>query len=130
MALLNSGARDANSNSIVLYFFLHSKSQLCLLLILKTVNLHLNYENILKFYFSKKFLEFKFFVYYFGILCSDVSGRFKMGENEEEEVTPEQTDLIVQFSAATGTEDLDQCAANLRVSFGVGVKKRQRDFSG
>jgi len=45
-----------------------------------------------------------------------VSGRFKMGENEEEEVTPEQTDLIVQFSAATGTEDLDQCAANLRVS--------------
>ena len=39
-----------------------------------------------------------------------------MGENDEEEVTPEQTDLIVQFSAATGTEDLDQCAANLRVS--------------
>ena len=77
----------------------------------------------MKFYFSKKFLEFKFFVYYFGILCSDVSGRFKMGENEEEEVTPEQTDLIVQFSAATGTEDLDQCAANLRVRFGVGVKK-------
>ena len=53
-----------------------------------------------------------------------------MGENEEEEVTPEQTDLIVQFSAATGTEDLDQCAANLRVRFGVGVKNRQRDFSG
>merc|ERR1712131_378835 len=46
---------------------------------------------------------------------TDVSGRFKMGENEEEEVTPEQTDLIVQFSAATGTEDLDQCAANLRM---------------
>ena len=45
-----------------------------------------------------------------------------MGENEEEEVTPEQTDLIVQFSAATGTEDLDQCAANLRVRFGVGEK--------
>ena len=40
-----------------------------------------------------------------------------MGENDEEEVTPEQTDLIVQFSAATGTEDLDQCAANLRVSW-------------
>jgi len=38
-----------------------------------------------------------------------------MGENDEEEVTPEQTDLIVQFSAATGTDDLDQCAANLRM---------------
>ena len=47
-----------------------------------------------------------------------------MGENEEEEVTPEQTDLIVQFSAATGTEDLDQCAANLRVgSSGVKIEK-------
>ena len=71
----------------------------------------------MKFYFSKKFLELKFFVYYFEFYeFRRVSGRFKMGENEEEEVTPEQTDLIVQFSAATGTEDLDQCAANLRVS--------------
>ena len=77
----------------------------------------LNYENIFKLFFEKSFLNLNFLFIILNLKCSDgLSGRFKMGENEEEEVTPEQTDLIVQFSAATGTEDLDQCAANLRVS--------------
>ena len=37
-----------------------------------------------------------------------------MTENEEE-VTPEQTDLIVQYSQITGHEDLDKCKDHLKV---------------
>ena len=36
-----------------------------------------------------------------------------MTENEEE-VSPEQTDLIVQYSSVTGHDDLDQCANHLK----------------
>jgi FAS-associated factor 2 len=36
-----------------------------------------------------------------------------MSEEEEPEVTPEQTDLIVQYSAATGNEDLKACTTAL-----------------
>jgi len=36
-----------------------------------------------------------------------------MTENEEE-VTPEQTDLIVQYSQITGHEDLDKCKDHLK----------------
>ena len=32
------------------------------------------------------------------------------------DITPEQTDMVVQFSAVTGEEDLDVCQAKLRVS--------------
>ena len=43
----------------------------------------------------------------------------RMSENEEEDVTPEQTDLIVQYSAATGNDDLDACTNALKVSLSV-----------
>ena len=39
-----------------------------------------------------------------------------MTENEEE-VTPEQTDLIVQYSQITGHEDLDKCKDHLKVEY-------------
>ena len=42
-----------------------------------------------------------------------------MSENEEEDVTPEQTDLIVQYSAATGNDDLDACTNALKVSLSI-----------
>ena len=35
---------------------------------------------------------------------------------ESEDVTPEQTDKIVSYSAATGNDDLDVCQSNLRVT--------------
>ena len=37
-----------------------------------------------------------------------------MTENEEETVSPEQTDLIVQYSSISGHDDLDQCANHLK----------------
>ena len=37
-----------------------------------------------------------------------------MAENEEE-VTPEQTALIVQYSTISGLEDLDKCKEHLEV---------------
>ena len=41
-----------------------------------------------------------------------------MTENEEE-VTPEQTDLIVQYSQITGHEDLDKCKDHLKVKYSL-----------
>ena len=41
-----------------------------------------------------------------------------MAENEEE-VTPEQTDLIVQYSQITGHEDLDKCKDHLKVKYSL-----------
>ena len=38
-----------------------------------------------------------------------------MAENEEE-VTPEQTALIVQYSTISGLEDLDKCKEHLEVN--------------
>ena len=41
---------------------------------------------------------------------------------EGEDVTPEQTDKIVSYSAATGNDDLDVCQSNLRVIFNTQEK--------
>ena len=40
----------------------------------------------------------------------------KRMSEESEDVTPEQTDKIVSYSAATGNDDLDVCQSNLRVT--------------
>ena len=40
----------------------------------------------------------------------------KRMSEEGEDVTPEQTDKIVSYSAATGNDDLDVCQSNLRVT--------------
>jgi hypothetical protein len=37
-------------------------------------------------------------------------------DNQEVEITPEQTEQIVMFSMLTGNEDLDECAKVLKVS--------------
>ena len=39
-----------------------------------------------------------------------------MTDDGNETVTPQQTELIVSYSAATGNDDLDVCQSNLRVS--------------
>ena len=44
---------------------------------------------------------------------------------ESEDVTPEQTDKIVSYSAATGNDDLDVCQSNLRVTLNTFFKKNQ-----
>ena len=42
---------------------------------------------------------------------------------EGEDVTPEQTDKIVSYSAATGNDDLDVCQSNLRVTLNSFLRK-------